>query len=696
MDNTVSPSFTLLNQLMSAAGWHSSQNRLYEAVPHMSDQLTPFDMAATLKNLGVPTSSLRCKLTDIEAEDCPALFVDDQDRMQAILAADAGNLLICGLGENAPTWAKASKVSGRLVRLERFEQERETEGQSNFGKITETFKGLMPWLILSSFMSNLAGLATPLLIMVIYDRVIPSGSVDLVTSLALAAFILLATDAGFRLIRSKAIAYMGRETELGLGLALFRKLLALPISQIHKTSVEQQLARFKQFESLRDIFTGQVLVAVLDLPFTLIFLAVLYALSPQIALLLMALIVLFIVITYITLPIQKRLNATAAEQKASLQSFVFETAQNQRAIQRLGLTDHWSKRSDAMTRSTARASRLAARFQLVTQNLGQSLMAIAGLGAVALGTLSAMQGDMSFGALIAVLSLVWKVLTPLQALYANSAQIVAFQNSKIQSDRVLNLPEEMVRGVAQIHQKKLSGQISVSGVTHRYDSASAPVLSQVSIDIDANEFVVLGGSSNSGKTTLLNLLHGFYQPSIGLIQIDGLDLRQIAVDDLRRSLSYGLSQPELFYGTIYQNFKLAAPYLSRDEVRDILAQMDVCDEVDSFPDGLDTRLTENFRKTLPLSTVRALGLARTIARGGSVCMLNEPLAGLDAPRSRALARTLESLKGTRTFIVATQDMNIARMADRYVYLQHGRVAANDLGHAGLKKFTALLNQKGAN
>ena len=695
MDNAVSPSFNLLNQLMSAAGWHSSQNRLFEAVPHMSDKLTPFDMVRTFENLGVPTSSQRCRLSEIQADDCPALFVDSKDRMQAILASDSGNLLVCELQDSSPRWIKANNMAGRLVRLERFQNEQAPASKYSFEQITGPFRGLIPWLVFSSFMSNLAGLATPLLIMVIYDRVIPSGSVDLVTSLALAALIVLATDAGFRLIRSRVIAHMGRETELGLGLALFRKILALPISQVQKASVEQQLARFRQFESLRDVFTGQVLVAVLDLPFTLVFLAVLYVLSPQVAYLILALIFIFIVLTCVTLPLQTSLNARAAERKAALQSFVFETAQNQRAIQRLGLVDHWTKKGEALGRVTARETRRAAQLQLVTQNLGQSLIAIAGLGAITLGTLSAMQGTMSFGALIAVLSLVWKVLTPLQALYANSSQIISFRNSKAQSDRVLNLPEEMVRGVAQNHQKILKGQVSVSGVTHRYDSASAPVLSQVSIDIEANEFVILGGSSNSGKTTLLNLVQGFYQPSIGLIQLDGLDLRHIAVDDLRRSVSYCLSQPELFYGTIYQNFKLAAPFLSRDDVHSSLTQLGLKDEIDSFPDGIDTRLSEAFRSTLSHSTLRALGLARALARGGSICMLNEPFAGLDTEHSDALIGALEDLKGSRTFIVATQDSITARIADHYVFLQNGRVAVDDLGTAGHKKFNALLNRAGA-
>ncbi|MEM9577932.1 MAG: ABC transporter transmembrane domain-containing protein [Pseudomonadota bacterium] len=695
MDTALTPSLTLLNQLMSAAGWHSTENRLFEAVPHMSDRLSPRDMTKTLENLGVPTSSEFCRLNDITAEDCPSLFVGAQDQMRAVLDARDGKLLVSQEGVGRPEWIATSPLQGHLVRLERFGRERACTEQETFGKIAGSFRNLLPWLVFSSLMSNLAGLATPLLIMVIYDRVIPSGSIDLVTSLALVAVILLATDAGFRLIRSTAVAHMGRETEHRLGLALFRKLLALPVSQIQKASVEQQLARFKQFESLRDVFTGQVLTTALDLPFTLIFLAVLYMLSPQIALLILVLVVVFIILTCITLPMQKALNVKAAKEKSVLQSFVFETAENQRAIQRLGLVDYWDRRAAVLGEYSAVATRRATTFQLVTQNLGQSLMATAGLGAVVLGTLSAMQGAMTFGALIAVLSLVWKVLTPLQSLYANSAQIVAFQTSKTQSDRVLALPEEMVRGVGQSHQKTLRGRISVSGVTHRYDAASAPVLSQVSLEIDANEFVVIGGGSNSGKTTLLSLLNAFYQPSIGVIQIDGIDMRQIAVDDLRQSITYGLSQPEFFYGTVFQNFRLAAPSLSREEVLQALERIGLKSEIEGFPEGMDTRLSETFRAAQPLSVLRAMGLARALARGGSVCLLNEPCAGLDAKRTEMLVKALRQLKGERTFIIATQEPEIVKLADRLIYLQNGRVVANDVGKSGMKKFAALVNRSGA-
>lgn len=694
MENTLPSAINILDRIMSAAGWHSNHNRLFEAVPHMSDKLSADDMIRTLENLGVPIASERCNLRQLQSRDCPALFVTEDDSVLAIFERSEDKLLTCSVGDEKPTWTAPEHVNGLLVRLERFDSNQEVEKAIGFSQITREFSGLFPWLIFASFMSNLAGLATPLLIMVIYDRVIPSGSVDLVLSLVLAVMLALAADCGFRYARSSAVAFMGRRTEHRMGLALFRKLLALPIDQIQKSDVEQQLARFRQFESLRDVFSGQTMTTLLDLPFIFIFLIVLFILCAPVAWLVIGLSVIFAFAIWLNLPKQKALNAQAAERKTLLHSHVFEATEKQRAIQRLGLVNHWTDRNAVLAKQAAQAVRKASNFNLVSQAFGQTLMAIAGIGAVAISALGAIDGSISFGALIAVMALVWKVLTPLQALYSNAPQILSFAASKQQSDRVLALPEEVVRGIGQNHQKAFNGQISLSGVTHRYDATTSPVLSQISLDVAAGEFVIVCGDSNSGKTTLLDLICGFRQPSIGSIQLDGVDVRQIAVDDLRRSITYEQSRTELFYGTLYQNFRLASPSLSEPEMIAVLEAMQLMEEVQKFPDGIHTRLSESFRGSLSPTMLRSLALCRSLVREGPVLLLNDPSAGLDQPRKEALAKELTRLKSTKSILVATNDPSLIVLGDRFVYLDHGRVIANDTGVAGRKKLMAIQNKLG--
>ena len=694
MENTLPSAINILDRVMSAAGWHSNHNRLFEAVPHMSDTLSADDMIKTLENLGVPIASQRCSSSQIQSKDCPALFIQDDGAVVAMFERAGDSVLACDIEEETPDWRELGNASGLLVRLERFDSNQEVDETVGFSQITREFSGLFPWLVFASFMSNLAGLATPLLIMVIYDRVIPSGSVDLVFSLVLAVLLALAADCGFRYARSSAVAFMGRRTEHRMGLALFRKLLALPIDQIQKSDVEQQLSRFRQFESLRDVFSGQTMTTLLDLPFIFIFLIVLFILCPPVAWLVIGLSVIFGFAIWLNLPKQKALNAQAAERKTQLHSHVFEATEKQRAIQRLGLVDHWRNRNAVLARQAAQAARKASNFNLVSQAFGQTLMAIAGIGAVAMSALGAIEGSITFGALIAVMALVWKVLTPLQALYSNAPQILSFVASKQQSDRVLALPEEVVRGIGQNHQKAFNGQVTISGVTHRYDATTSAVLSQVSLDIAAGEFVVVCGNSNSGKTTLFDLICGFRQPSIGSIQLDGVDVRQIAVDDLRRSITYEQSRTELFYGTIYQNFRLASPSLSETDMIAALEAMQLMDEVRKFPDGIHTRLSEAFRGSLSPTMLRSFALCRSLVREGPVLLLNDPSAGLDQPRKDALASELARLKTSKTILVATNDPCLISLGERFVYLDQGRIVANDTGAAGRKKLTAIQNKLG--
>ena len=691
---TLPSGLKLLSSLMSSAGWHCNETRLIEAVPHMSDRLTALDLTQTLDNLGITTSEEWADLRHITADDCPALFIDPKGVVFAIIDADDARIRTFSSKTDSAIWERPRKRRGRLIRLERFDTGQVVENVNSVSDVMAPFRNLLPWLIFATFMSNLMGLATPLLIMVIYDRVIPSGSIELIVSLILVVGVFLAADAGFRIARSSALAHMGRETEQKSGLALFRKLMSLPIEQIQKSDVEQQLARFRQFESFRDIFTGQVLSTLLDLPFILIFLGVLFWLSPQVALLILGLSVVFLVTGWYFFPTQQKLGATASKHRAVLQAHVFEAATHQRAIQRLGLEAHWIGKQGFLTEQAADSTRLSNVSNLLSQNISQSLMTVAGIGAVYLGTLSAMAGDMSFGALIAIMSLVWKILTPIQALYSNTPQIFGYLRSKNQSDRVLAIPEELVRGVAQSHQKTFSGRISFSGVTHRYDTSAIPALSQISVDVEAQDFTVMCGGEGSGKRTVLDLICGFYQPTIGTVKLDDVDIRQIPVDDLRRAVTY--TQPDLFYGTIFQNFRLAAPSLTEDDVNRALRGMGLEEVVASFPEGIHTRLSEAFRSSLPTSTLRALALARGFARGGSVLLLNEPTHNLDAIRREALVNCLRREIGQRTIIVASNDPGIIQLANRYIYLDQGRVVLNDIGKTATKKLKAFLDRNKGN
>lgn len=689
-DLALSNASTMLHRLISAGGWHGTDAAIFEGMPHQSDRLTGADLVATLENLDIPVTQIPCRLSAIARSDCPALFLSDRGQCLAVLDAREGELLTLVPGQDSPTWTTAQPREGTLVQIERHRAQARRKPPASVGEIVAVMRPMLPWLCLASLMTNLMGLATPLLVMVIYDRVIPSGSLELLASLIAAVAVIALSDTSFRYARSVAVAHVGRNVERRLSLALFRKLMLLPLAQLQKSSADQQIARFRQFESLRDLFTGQVMTTLLDAPFTPIYLAFLFFLAPPVAMLILVTIAIYGLASAVSISVQQQRDTQAFEESARLRTFVHDAVLHQKALANLGLRDTWTTRHAGLVERAETASRKAGYAQAINQSLAQSLMGFAGIGSVFYSAHAAMAGDMSFGALIAVIALVWKVLGPVQALYASLPQILAFRRSRQQADRVLGLPEEHVRGLNKAHQKTLSGSVALQSVTYRPDPARPPALSQVSLTIRRGELVLVYGSDAAGRSALLDLIGGLRHPTMGTVEHDGIDIRQIAVDDLRRSVTHHVQNSDFFYGTILQNFRLAAPSVDTTAVRSALRQLQLETDIDAFPEGIDTRLSEEVKSNLPKSVLPALSLARTMARDAPLFLFDEPTAHLDDTRRTAFRAWLKEQKGTRTVVMATPDRSFLSIADRVLYLDRGRVAVNDAGTAGLKKLDAMF------
>ncbi|MQY43903.1 ATP-binding cassette domain-containing protein [Epibacterium sp. SM1969] len=682
----------LLQQLLKVGGWRNSEETILEAFPHMSEQLHPEEIIQTLANLKVPHTRISCRESEITDAECPALVIGQDGGCFVLLSVQADRLEICSGSET--THRPARDLTCDVVRIDRFSNQ---QADADYGTVRASFAALrpmMPWLLASSLLTNVLGLLAPLLIMAIYDRVIPSGSVNMLVSLAIGVVIIGATDFSFRYARTKALAYVGWRGERELTVSLFRKLMSLPLAQLQKSDINQQLSRFRQFEALREMFTGQVMTTLLDLPFALIFFAVLTYLAPAVGVFTLCLVALLVVLGFVTIPYQQRLDKEAAAASAASQAAMHDAILHQRAIADLGIQQHWIDRSLPLAEAAESANRTARQFQSLVQSVAQTITALASVGAVVISAYGALSGEMSFGALIASIALVSKVLAPLQALYSSFPQILSFRSSRVQADRVLSLPEEMELGLEQSHQKTLTGAVTFSGVTYRPDPLNAPLLAQASFKCEPGELVVVMGSDAAARTAVLDLIDGLFPPLAGTIEHDEIDIRQIATDELRKSITYATYEKSLFYGTVAQNFRLAAPSLSDAAIAQALDDMGLSADHDLLPDGADTRLNDQLLARLPEEAIKALTLARAMARPSSLTLFSEPTNGLSDARRSCFKDWLQHQKGQRTVVIATADRSFLHLADRFVFLNGERVAVHDTGDAGRKKVQAVFKALG--
>ncbi len=692
---TIEKTTQLFQSLLQASGWKHDRDSLIEAFPHFSQRLQPRDIAQTLDSLGIPFAQIRCRMHEIAASDCPALVLPDHGPAFLALNGKGAHVLVDDVKAENPRFQKLPRHRCTLFRIDRFAYDHSAKTQITVSQAFRDLRPILPGLLFVSMLSNVLGLFAPLLIMAVYDRIIPSGSVDMLLSLAVGVAVIAATDMGFRHMRTRALSYIGWRGEQKLMTALFRKLMSLPLGQMQSSGVNQHLSRFRQFEALREMFTGQMITTLLDLPFALLFLAVLLYLAPSVGLWTFGLAVALAIVGLIMIPRQKQLERKAAQDASLSQLAVQDAIVHQGAFTNFGMQTPWLQRCMPLIETSEESTKRARQFQALAQSLVQTLAALATTGAMILCAHAAMSGALSFGALIASIALLSKIFGPLQALYTGFPQLMSFQASRSQADRVLFLPQELELGLGWSHQKALNGSISFSSVTHRPDPLRPPILSQVSLTFNQGEVVVVLSSDTAARTAVLDLIDGMASPIGGTIEYDGIDIRQIARDELRKSVTYTTYEKSLFYGTVAQNFRLAAPSISDMEIQASLDRMGLRQGHRILPDGVQTRLSDEALSQMPDEILKSLTLARSMARPASVYLFSEPTNGLNDTRRQAFKTWVKDKAGGHTVIIATADRSFLNTADRFIYLNAGQVAVNDTGEVGCKKMLAALKTLGA-
>jgi ATP-binding cassette subfamily C protein/ATP-binding cassette subfamily C protein LapB len=479
------------------------------------------------------------------------------------------------------------------------------------------------------------------------------------------------------------IAYIGARFHNILSNQALERILGLPIPMLENSSISSQLTRFRQFESIRAFFTGHIVSALLDLPFTLIFLGIVFWIGGALGLVPVVLALVFVSIAVFSVA-KTRNNVTEGGRASSrASSYIDETLVQISTIRQLQAESIWHSRFTSFV-SDDTVLRFKARFFDGTMHtLSQSLVSIAGVATLGLGALQVIAGDLSIGALIAIMMVVWRILSPIQTVFLSLNRISQFRETVYQINALMRLPMERKIAVRNRLHAPLTGALTFQGVNFRYPGTAEPAIRNFSLKIDAGEVVCISGSTAAGKTTLTKLLAGFYQPQAGVIMLDGLNLRQLDVYEVRTDIGYVPQTPQLFYGTLKQNLTLAMPDVSDDQIHVALEEAGIDINGPEFPRGLDTIIRDG-GAYLSDGLRMELSLARAYLKRSCLYVLDDPGAYLDMEGDATLIRTLNKLRGKATVILISSRPGLMRACDRVVYLKNGTVVADGNPDAVLK------------
>ncbi len=587
-----------------------------------------------------------------------------------------------GISEDLPTRALKRRLTGSIIlvtpveaptqsRLSPAAQQIAPDGGHWLWSELARHKSAWFQVFLAALGVNLAGLALPIFVMNVFDRVIPNLAFVTLITLALGVALALGLDLLLRLLRSTIIQRVSRRADLALASRLFQLALAQRILK-REGGASGAITNLRDFEVVRDFFTSSTLVSIIDLAFIGVFLAVLTIIVGPLAWVpIIAIPVMLTIAVLAQLPIG-RAARKAQQMTLKRNQVLIESLTGLETVKSIGaepvLQREWENAVAASSRVTAQTrnwSNFTASAAVLVQ---QSVSA----GVICLGVFLVSEGTVSLGALIAANILAGRILAPL----AGIAQTIFRANFALSSMRSITkfLDTEVERKSGLRSDLAVrEGRVELRGVTFTYPEAKTPALREVSASFEPGSVTALLGRIGSGKSTLGRVINGIYPPEAGTLLVDGHEITQYDPAVLRAGIGYLPQDPVLFTGTLRENVTLGTYRATDDDVMRALYLAGIDAFVAGLPEGLDYYAGEKGER-LSGGQRQAISLARLLIRKPKFLFLDEPTNAMDhEAEARTIARLREVQAEGVGMLLSTHRMSLAGIADRYLVIDAGRV-----------------------
>ncbi len=604
-----------------------------------------------------------------------------QTRPALVVRADGDRILYFAAGANTPIVAThaqfASDYLGIALKVSRpgpIQADGETPLPAPFGFrwfVPEILrhKGVWREVLSASLVIQLLALALPLLSQVIIDKVIVHRATSTLAVIAVALFAIVVFSSALTWIRQYLVIHTGNRVDGVLGSTVFRHLLALPLRYYERRPTGVLTARLTGIETIREFLTGAAVTLALDVPFLLVFLAVMLLYSVPLTLLTLAVVAALAIASAIAAPLlQKRYDAQFLA-AARTQAFVTEHLAGIETVKCMQLEPPLALRYEGLLATYLEAGfrtrQVANSYQTVAGALEQLLSAaILCVGAWIVMT----SQDFTIGMLVAFQMFAARVAHPLLRLTGLWQQ---FQQAAIAVKRladVMDVPAEP-HCMAPTRARG-AGRIEFAAVGFRYAEGRPWLYRDLAFAVEAGQCVVLTGPSGCGKSTLLKLLLGFVQPGEGAVRIDGRDTRAFAANELRARFGVVPQETMLFSGTLLDNLQLGNPLATFEQVVQACRVAEIHATIESLPDGYRSEVGER-GVGLSGGQKQRIALARALLRQPQVLLLDEPFSQLDAQAAANFAAAVSRLKGALRIVIVSHQVPATLAYDRRIELGLG-------------------------
>jgi len=665
----------------------SSPKALTAGLPLADGRLTPDLFPRAAERAGLSARLLRRSLESIDDVLLPCVLLLknrraavlvrrlDDDRLELLLPeTGSGTVEIRGeeLRSKYTGYAFFAKPVANFVRHDR--ELRETAGGHWFWSTILSQWPIYGEVLLASALINCFAIATSLFAMNVYDRVVPNNALETLWVLTVGVIIVLGFDFLLRMLRGYFVDAAGKIADIKLASKIFEHVLQIRMSD-RPRSAGAFASNVREFETLRDFFASATMTTLVDLPFLLLFVAIIWVIGGVVAVVPLAGIPIVIGAgLLLQIPLNRLIRRTFRE-ASQKHGVLVEAINGLETIKSIGAEGRMQRAWEALVSATAESANKSRLLSAVTVNLSSLVGNAVYVGVVVVGVYEIAAGRLTTGGLIACSILAGRAMAPLGQVAAVLTRYHQARTSLDTLNRIMQLPSERPPERIFVHRPVLKGAIEFKSVSFSYPGQKLPALSDVSFRIAPGERVGLIGRIGSGKSTIEKLVLGLYQPDTGAVLVDGIDVRQIDPADLRRNIGCVPQDVVLFQGSIRENITLGAPFVDDAAVLRAAFIAGVEEFVGRHPAGYDLNVGER-GEALSGGQRQAVAIARALLLDPPVLVLDEPTSAMDnGAESRFIQRIARELPG-RTVLLVTHRASLLALVERLIVMDGGRVVAD--------------------
>ena len=643
------------------------------------DDMQQIDQAVAIWSQRFPDGPItKLKAEELTKADYPVVWMSDDGEKQRLLRGFQNGEYIAESSDWAVDNLSEDEIAtGRIVQLYvHQDQSLQTELASFSAKdwfmyAARKRRGVFFEAVFASFVLSLFGLMSALYTMQVYDRVVPTKGFSTLWVLTIGVLLAIFFELVMKLVRSHMVDKASKAMDLELSGVFFSKALAIR-SDCRPRSVGTFASQIRHFESVRNFMTSSTLFLLADAPFALMFIVVIYILAGPVAFVPLMMIPVGLIIGLSMRGPIERYTAENMEESNKKNGLLIEAIDGAESIKAASaewkLENRWRDLTQTIT-TTDLKSKLLTTFSTSST---QSIQQLSYVGIIAVGAYSIVNGNLTMGGLIACSIISGRALTPLAQM---PSMIVQWKHAKIALDvldGIMELPSE--RGSQRlVVPDSCEGRVSVKQAGFAYEE-NAPQVAIEKLAFKPGDRVAILGAVGSGKSTLIKLLSGLYQPQQGGVFLDDMDMSLVANEFVREHIGYLPQEVRLFNGTLRDNLVLGLPSLSDSQILKAAALTGLDQAIQNHPSGLEINISEG-GKGLSGGQRQLVGLTRMLLARPKVLLLDEPTASMDTRLEEFVMNHLfEQLSDDSVIVVATHKAGVLKHVNRIVVMDSGKVS----------------------